>query len=67
MAQAGDVPILLCAQITGVNNNSSTNSIRSISGRLFAGLTEFTARIDTRVCCEALCGDDVPSRIAGCA
>ena len=34
---------------------------------LFAGLTEFTARIDPRVCCEALCGDDVPSRFAGCA
>ena len=34
MAQAGDVPILLCAQITGAYDHSSTNPAPSISARL---------------------------------
>ena len=67
MAQASVVPTLLCPQSTGVNNNSSTNSTRSISGRLFAELTEFTSLIDVRVRCEALCIDDVLFLIAGSA
>ena len=53
MAQAGDVPILLCAQITGAYDQSSTNQAPSISARLFACLSKYTSRIDVR----ALCGD----------
>jgi hypothetical protein len=67
MAQASVVPTLLCAQSTGVNNNSSTHSTHSNSGRLFAELTEFTSLIDVRVRCEAPCIDDVLSLMAGSA
>ena len=65
MAQARRHPTLHCAQRTGVNNNSSTNSTRSISGRLFAGISKYTPRIDL-VCSQALCSD-VLSGIAGSA
>jgi len=63
MAQAGDVPIVLCAQITGVYDHSSTNPAPSISARLCTGLSKYTSRIDVRVCGEALSGD-VLSRMA---
>jgi hypothetical protein len=57
MAQAGDVPILLCAQITGAYDQSSTNP--AFYARLFAGLSEYTSRIDVRALCS-----DVLSRMA---
>jgi hypothetical protein len=56
MAQAGDVPNLLCAQITGGNDNSSKNPTRTISARLFSGLAECAPRIDARVYNKTLCG-----------
>jgi hypothetical protein len=58
MAQAGEVPILLCAQITGAYDHSSTNPAPSISARLCTGLSKDTSRIDVR----ALCGDVLSPR-----
>jgi hypothetical protein len=65
MAQANYVPTPLCAQITGAYGHSSTNTTPSISARLFAGLAEYTTRIEVRVCGEALCS--VLFRMAGSA
>jgi hypothetical protein len=64
MAQAGHVPNLLCAEITGANNNSSTNPTRSISARLFPGSAEYALRLDARAYKEAF---DVLTSIAGSA
>jgi hypothetical protein len=60
MAQADSVPTRLCAQITGINDNSSTNPTSSISAPVFAELAKYVSRIEGRVCGEAL-GSDLSS------
>jgi hypothetical protein len=64
MAQAGDVPNLLCAQMTGATVKPSTNQSLIIRARLLVRPARPALRIDVLVCRETVRSLDAFAGIA---